>query len=153
MRRRSFLRGAATLGTASVLSTAQGGPQPAAGHTPNGGKRVNAIGETASYDQERGTTSADVWKPDWDAMADLIVRRSLRLEPGDRVVYLADPYLYPDVLDAFREAVLTAGGVEQATIVTWTPRLGRLRDPSGGHPDPEVATRERYAHLDLFNTA
>ena len=33
MRRRSFLRGAAVLGTAGVLSTAQGGPQPAAGQS------------------------------------------------------------------------------------------------------------------------
>jgi hypothetical protein len=33
MRRRSFLRGAAMLGTASVLSTAHGGPQPVAGQS------------------------------------------------------------------------------------------------------------------------
>jgi hypothetical protein len=139
MNRRTFLQATTGLAGAGVVTTGPG--------------RVNTRSETASHDQERGTTGAEVWKPDWDAMADLIVRRSLRLEPGERVVYLADPYLYPDLLDAVREAVLTAGGVEQATIVTWTPRLGRLRDPSGGHPDPEVATRERYAHLDLFNTA
>ena len=56
-------------GAAAVMATAL--PTPAAS-------------ETASHDQERGTTGAEVWKPDWDAMADLIVRRSLRLEPGER---------------------------------------------------------------------
>jgi hypothetical protein len=36
MRRRSFLRGAAVLGTAGVLSTAPGGPRPVAGQTKGG---------------------------------------------------------------------------------------------------------------------
>jgi hypothetical protein len=93
------------------------------------------------------------WTPDWDAMGALIVRRSLQVQPGERVVYMADPYLYPRLLDAVRESVLNAGGIEQATILNWTSRLERCRDEGGGNPDPDAAARERYAHLDLFNTA
>jgi leucyl aminopeptidase (aminopeptidase T) len=106
-----------------------------------------------SHNQETGATAEAAWRPDWDALAHVIVNRTLRLQPRERVVYLADPYLYPDFLDAVREAVLKAGGVEQATILNWTPRLERVRGPSGGNPDPEAATREGYAHLDLLNTA
>jgi leucyl aminopeptidase (aminopeptidase T) len=111
---------------------------------------MNMSTDTAS---SSGPEAAVEWEPDWDAMGDLLVRRSLQVQPGERVVYMADPSLYPRLLDAVREAVLNAGGIEQATMLNWTSRLERCRDEGGGNPDLEAATRERYAHLDLFNTA
>jgi hypothetical protein len=56
-------------------------------------------------------------------------------------------------LDLLREAVLTAGGIEQATMLMWTPRLVKLRSPRGTPPDAQAAMRERNAHRELFETA
>jgi hypothetical protein len=93
------------------------------------------------------------WTPDWDAIADQIVNRTFRLQSGERVIYLADPYLCPELLDAVRSAVLAAGGVEQATLLTWTPRLIDQRTPRGTAADPEAVQREQHAHWELFQTA
>lgn len=110
--------------------------------------------------EERGTTArrwdgaaAEPWTPNWEAIADQITNRTFRLQPGERVVYMADPYLYPEFLDAVRSSVLAAGGVEQATILTWTPRLIEQRTPRGIAADPEAQQREQYAHWELFQTA
>jgi leucyl aminopeptidase (aminopeptidase T) len=94
-----------------------------------------------------------IWQPDWGALARHIVERTLRLQPGERVVYLTDPYLYPQLLDALRESVVRAGGVEQATVLAWTPRLAQLRNSVGQHPDRESRLIEDRAQLELFNTA
>jgi leucyl aminopeptidase (aminopeptidase T) len=90
---------------------------------------------------------------DWDAMAERIVVRSLQVRRGERVVYLVDPDTYPACFESVREAVLRAGGIEQASILSWTPRLAKLRTLSGTNPDPDLLQRESFAHLDLFNTA
>ncbi|HUK28048.1 MAG TPA: hypothetical protein VLV31_06465 [Candidatus Acidoferrales bacterium] len=93
------------------------------------------------------------WAPDWDRMAQRIIRDGLRLQPGERVVYLADPWEFPNCLDAFRAAVLSAGGVEQATILNWTPRLSTLRGMNGKAKDVSALLREQQAHFELLNTA
>src|SRR5262249_19851411 len=56
-------------------------------------------------------------------------------------------------VDAVRASVLAAGGVEQATLLTWTPRLIQQRTPRGTASDPEAQQREQYAHWDLLLTA
>jgi hypothetical protein len=106
------------------------------------------------YHRRRVTgTDSDAWTPRWDAIADRLVNGAFRLQPGERVIYLVEPSLYPGLLDAVRSHVLRAGGIEQATMLPWTPALASLRDPKGWAPDPAVHQRELYAHADLFNTA
>jgi len=93
------------------------------------------------------------WTPNWKALAEQIVNRTLQLQVGERVVYLADPYVHPDLLEAVRVAVLQAGGIDHATLLNWTPRLAGLRAPRGWHPDDEARRREDRAALELFETA
>ena len=93
------------------------------------------------------------YRPDWDAIAQHLVSRSLRLRPGERVVYSVDPYLHPELVDAVRDAVLEAGAIEQASMLQWTPRLAGRRGVRGVNADPAAARREDRAHLELFATA
>jgi leucyl aminopeptidase (aminopeptidase T) len=93
------------------------------------------------------------WTPNWTALAEQIVIRTLQLQVGERVLYLADPSVHPDLLDAVRATVLKAGGIEHATLLNWTPRLAALRTPQGWHPDEEARQREDRAALELFQTA
>jgi leucyl aminopeptidase (aminopeptidase T) len=99
------------------------------------------------------STSQVEWTPDWDALANQIVNRTFKLQRGERVIYLADPYYTPELLDSVRSAVLAAGGIEQATLLNWTPRLAAQRTPRGTHTDAELARLEQSAHLELFNSA
>jgi leucyl aminopeptidase (aminopeptidase T) len=92
-------------------------------------------------------------QPNWDALAEQIVDRTLRIAAGERVVYLADPHVCPELLDAVRERVLRARAIDQATILNWTPRLAALRTPSGQALEAATGQQERYAHRDLLNTA
>jgi len=96
---------------------------------------------------------AENWTPDWKNIAHKIVFDSLRLQEGERVVYLADPYLHPEFLDEIRAAVLEAGGVEQATILNWTPKLATVRQNWSVTRLENAMEFERLAHLELFNTA
>src|SRR5262245_38670946 len=52
-----------------------------------------------------------------------------------------------------RAAVLEARGIEQATLLGWTPRIaqGRLANGLASRSDTVVA--ERHAHWELLNTA
>lgn len=93
------------------------------------------------------------WSPNWNALAEQIVNRTLRLQSGERVVYLADPYVHPELLEAVRVAVLQAGGIDHATMLSWTPRLAALRTDRGWHPDEKARQREDRAALELFQTA
>jgi len=92
------------------------------------------------------------WTPNWDGLAEQIVNRTLGLERGERVIYLADPAIHPALLEAVRVAVLRAGGIEHATILGWTDRLSALRTPRGLNPDSEARAREDRALLELFYT-
>jgi hypothetical protein len=114
---------------------------------------VDALEDQGAAARRGAEGAAQPWTPDWDAIADQITNRTFRLQAGERVVYLADPYLYPELLDAVRASVLAAGGVEQAALLTWTPRLIEGRTPRGTAADPEAQQREQYAHWDLFQTA
>jgi hypothetical protein len=93
------------------------------------------------------------WTPDWAALANQVVNRTLKLAPGERVIYLVDPYEVPGALDEFRAAVLSAGGVEHATILGWSPRLRPLRDKWGQHRDLEARQKEWAAHREIFSGA
>lgn len=94
------------------------------------------------------------WSPDWEAIAHRVVERTLDVQAGERVVYLVDPYLYPEFFHAVRAAVLRRGGVEQATMLGWSRRItGELRNPRGQARDPDARDSERRAHLELVQTA
>ena len=97
--------------------------------------------------------SPKVWKPNWEKIAKRMVIDVLQLQRGERVVYLADPYFNPVLLDEVRAAVLSVGGVEQATILNWTPRLSAERNANGEPRDNAALQRERQSHLELLNTA
>jgi leucyl aminopeptidase (aminopeptidase T) len=93
------------------------------------------------------------WIPDWRRISEKIIKDILKLKPGERVVYLADPYLYPEFLDEIRAAVLEVGGIEQATILNWTPKLSELRSREDNYQKESRLKLERRAHLELFRTA
>lgn len=112
---------------------------------------MRQLTESATADGRPG--SPDSWEPDWARFAERIVDESLQLARGERVIYLTDPYLYPALLDHVRDRVLARGGVEQATILAWTPRLSARRTVSGLAIDPELREAERQAHRRLFDTA
>ena len=95
----------------------------------------------------------ETWKPRYAALADRIVNGTFKMQPGERVIYLVDPAECPELFDEVRAAVWNAGAIEQATIHAWSPKLGQLRTPGGKPLEPDVMRRERFAHLDLFNTA
>src|SRR5207244_10323195 len=96
---------------------------------------------------------AEAWRPNYAGLADQIVNKTFKVQKGERVIYLVDPAECPELFDEVRVAVWNAGGIEQATIHAWSPKLGQLRTPGVRQLDADVARRERAAHLDLFNTA
>lgn len=102
---------------------------------------------------DRLTATADPpdgWRPDWEALAEQIVGRTLDIQDGERVVYLADPGAQPGLFEAVRGRVLRAGGIEHATILNWTGPLRDLRDVSGREPAPERRMREDRSRLELL---
>jgi leucyl aminopeptidase (aminopeptidase T) len=90
---------------------------------------------------------------DWAAMAAKLVREVLRLEPRERVLLSADPYCGGAMLDAVRQEIQRARGIELATILHWTPELTKLRKPDGTKPDTEDAQAEDAAMAALFAQA
>src|SRR2546423_15515096 len=111
---------------------------------------VNIADSGGAAARSHAGSASEPWTPSWDAIADQIVNRTFRLQPGERVVYLADPYLYPEFLDAVRSAVLAAGGVEQAMLLTWAPRLIQQRKPRRTAADPQAVQREPHGRRGRF---
>jgi len=87
---------------------------------------------------------------DWPAMAAKLVREVVRLEPHERVLISADPYCGGAMLDAVRQEIQRARGIELATMLHWTPALTKLRKPDGTKPDPADADAEDKAVAGLF---
>jgi hypothetical protein len=90
---------------------------------------------------------------DWEAMAAKLVREVLRLERHERVLISADPYCGGAMLEAVRQEIQRARGIELATLMHWTPGLTALRKPDGSKPDPEDARAEDAAIAGLFAQA
>lgn len=89
----------------------------------------------------------------WADMARRVVRDVLRLEPHERVILSADPYCGGAMLDAVRQEIQRARGIELATLLHWTPALRDLRDAKGRKPDWDDAAREDMAIKALFGIA
>jgi hypothetical protein len=90
---------------------------------------------------------------DWPAMAKKIVRDVLKLEPHERVILSANPHCGGAMLEAVREEIQRARGIELATILHWTPGVAALRNGAGCKPDAEDAKREDAAMQKLFAAA
>ena len=90
---------------------------------------------------------------DWARMAAKLVREVIRLEPHERVLISADPYCGGAMLDAVRQEIQRARGIELATMLHWTPELTKLRKSDGTKPDPADAHGEDKAIAGLFAQA
>src|SRR5262245_51542269 len=60
---------------------------------------------------------ADVYQPDWSAIAKHMVERSLALAPGERVLISHDPARDPGLVAALRTQIVRAGGIVSGEIV------------------------------------
>ena len=82
---------------------------------------------------------------DWPAMADRLVAQ-LALEPGERVLLVAAPGMFDDLIPHLRYAVMQAGGVDIGVIDV-------LKEPFPEHWDTRVLTvgavpaREAYRSM------
>ena len=82
---------------------------------------------------------------DWPAMADRLVAQ-LALEPGERVLLVAAPGMFDDLIPHLRYAVMRAGGVDIGVIEV-------LKEPFPEHWDTGVLTvgavpaREAYRSM------
>lgn len=92
--------------------------------------------------------------PDWQAMARQIVVATLQVQPRERVVLLADPITYPDLLDAVRVEIQRCGAIELAVILPFSRPVAAIRskgDPTRSDRRREEA--ERTARAALFQAA
>lgn len=89
----------------------------------------------------------------WGDMARRIIRDVLKLALHERVIISADAYCGGAMLDAVRQEIQRARGIELATTLHWTPGLTELRDAKGRMPDPADAAREDEAIRALFGIA
>ena len=101
--------------------------------------------------QHQGLTPTHVL--DWNRMAATVVRRMLKLQRAERVIFSADPYYGGAALDAFRCEVQRVGALELATILHWSPTVAALRVADGRHPDPDLERSETAAMKALFSCA
>jgi leucyl aminopeptidase (aminopeptidase T) len=90
-------------------------------------------------------------EPKWAEMAQHIVHRSLRLRPLERVLYLTDPYLYPELLEGVRLEVQRARAIDVAAMLTWSPQVASLRGQlSNQRPDELEARRQLFEAADVL---
>jgi hypothetical protein len=90
---------------------------------------------------------------DSPAMARKIIRDVVKLEPHERVILSADPHCGGAMLNAVREEIQRARGIELATILHWTPSLTELRATDGNKSDPGDKAMEDDAMKALFSVA
>jgi len=90
---------------------------------------------------------------DWEAIARTVVQRILAIQRAERVIISADPYYGGAPLEAIRCEIQRVGALELATILHWSPGVGRLRLPNGRHPDSELDRAEMAAMQQLFACA
>jgi leucyl aminopeptidase (aminopeptidase T) len=96
---------------------------------------------------------APPFETDWTRIARLIVHRSLRLEPGERVLIHADPTYFPALTEAVRVEIARAGAVELAVHMLHPPGLERVRRELRRREEPSLRALEDRAVADLFALA
>jgi leucyl aminopeptidase (aminopeptidase T) len=93
------------------------------------------------------------YQTDWTRIARLIVHRSLRTEPGERVLLHADPTYFPELTEAVRVEVARAGAIEVAAHMLHPPGLERARKTLRRREDPALKAAEDRVVAALFGLA
>ncbi len=90
---------------------------------------------------------------DWSKIAQLIVRRSLKVQPGERVIIHADPTYFPALLEQVRIEIVRAGAVELVTAMLHSTGLDAVRRSLRRREDTELMGLEDRAMAELFDLA
>ena len=90
---------------------------------------------------------------DWSKIAQLIVRQSLKVQPGERVIIHADPTYFPALLEQVRIEIVRAGAVELFTAMLHSTGLEAVRRSMRRREDNEPKELEDRAMADLFDLA
>ncbi len=90
---------------------------------------------------------------DWSKIAQLIVRQSLKVQPGERVIIHADPTYFPALLEQVRIEIVRAGAVELFTALLNSTGLAAVRGSLRRREDTELMEIEDRAMAELFELA
>lgn len=90
---------------------------------------------------------------DWNRIAGLIVRGSLKLQPGERVILHVDPTYFPDLAEQVRIELVRAGAVELGCLLRDSPGLHAARGRLRRRAVAETRKAEDAAIEALFNLA
>jgi len=90
---------------------------------------------------------------DWSKIAQLIVRQSLKVQPGERVIIHADPTYFPALLEQVRIEIVQAGAVELFTALLHSKGLAAVRRSLRRREDPQFMQLEDRAMAELFDLA
>ena len=90
---------------------------------------------------------------DWSKIAQLIVRQSLKIQPGERVIIHADPNYFPALLEQVRIEIVRAGAVELFTAMLHSKGLDAVRRSIRRREEPNLMELEDRAMADLFDLA
>ena len=113
---------------------------------------LTSVGAQAPDPRDKTFPSIDV-----ERWARFIVRDFFDVQPYERVVFMADPTYYAELLDAIRAEMLEARAIELGTILfDGRDMLARRRDVSPRASDPEYrrmatsAMRQMYEDADIY---
>jgi len=100
--------------------------------------------------------SAPSEQPDWSKLAQHIVRESLHLAPGERVILHYLPGHNPLLIAALRDEITLAGGIISAELTWPSDKMGKYLDGLSA-PDKlkrvaaeDVVYRELFARSDVY---
>src|ERR1043166_5885756 len=80
------------------------------------------------------------FRTDWSRIAKLIVHKSLKTAPGEKVILHVDPTYFPELTEQVRIEIVRAGAVELGALLRDSPGLDNARRRL--RRQQEAATRE-----------
>lgn len=99
------------------------------------------------------TSSALDYPCDWSKIAQLIIGRSLKVQPGERVIIHADPTYFPALLEQVRIEIVRAGAVELFAGMLHSKALDAVRRNMRRREDAGLMEIEDRAMAELFDLA
>ncbi len=96
------------------------------------------------------------YHPDWKTLAEVTVRRSLKLHPGQRVLLHFDARRDPELVAALRAAITSGCGVISGEIVWPSPETSRhpasltLAERRRRFAQEDAGYRRLFAHSDVY---
>ena len=90
---------------------------------------------------------------DWSKIAQLIIGRSLKVQPGERVIIHADPTYFPALLEQVRIEIVRAGAVELFTGMLHSTGLDAVRRGMRRREDAQLMEIENRAMAEVFDLA